>query len=151
MSTISGSGTTVRVVAGPGPGDDVDVPALLELVAPLPGLPGHLRYALEPLDASGALFALRSIPTDEKDTPIRLFVVSPAVHFPDYSPTIDADELAWDAVTESTVALVVVHPGRTEQDSPTANLLAPIVVDIRTGAAAQVVLDGDWPVRAPVG
>ena len=127
------------------------MPAQLELVAPLPGLPGHVRYVLDPLDDGGVLFALRSIPTDDKDAPIRLFVVSPSAHFPDYTPTIDADDLEWDAVAESTVVLVVVHPGRTEQDSPTANLLAPIVVDTRTGAAAQVVLDGDWPVRAPVG
>jgi flagellar assembly factor FliW len=151
MSAItSGSAaTTVRVAAGPG--EDVDVPAQLDLTAPLPGLPGHTRYVLDPLDDGGVLFALRSIPTNDQDAPIRLFVVSPAVHFPDYAPTIDAGALEWDAVAESTVVLVVVHPGRSEQDSPTANLLAPIVVDIRTGAAVQVVLDGDWPVRAPVG
>ena len=150
MSSAS-AGTTVRIATGPGLGEDVDVPALLELVAPLPGLPGHVRYVLEPLDDGGVLFAQRSIPADDQDTPIRLFVVSPAIHFPDYAPTIDADDLEWDAVTESTVALVVVHPGRDDDGGPTANLLAPIVVDTRTGAAAQVVLDGDWPVRAPVG
>lgn len=148
MSTAS-AGTTVHVAAGPG--EDVDVPALLELVAPLPGLPGHLRYVLDPLDEGGVLFALRSIPTDDQDAPIRLFVVSPSVHFPDYTPTIDAGSLDWDAVAESTVVLVVVHPGLGEQDGPTANLLAPLVVDARTGSAVQIVLDGDWPVRAPVG
>jgi len=148
MSNAS-AGTTVHVVVSPGNG--VDVPSVLELVEPLPGLPGHVRYVLEPLEDGGVLFALRSLPSDDKDAPIRLFVVSPSVYFPDYSPTIDADALAWDAVAESTVVLVVVHPGRSDQDGPTANLLAPIVVDTRTGAAAQVVLDGDWPVRAPVG
>lgn len=148
MSTAS-AGTTVHVAAGPGEG--VDVPALLELVAPMPGLPGHTRYVLDPLDEGGVLFALRSLPADERDAPVRLFVVSPSVHFPDYTPTIDADSLAWDAVAEHTVVLVVVHPGRGGEDGPTANLLAPIVVDTRTGSAAQVVLDGDWPVRAPVG
>ncbi|WP_051275028.1 flagellar assembly protein FliW [Cellulomonas sp. URHD0024] len=147
--TSGPAGTTVRVAAGPG--EDLAVPSVLELVAPLPGLPGHLRYVLDPLDDGGVLFALRSIPDDEQDAPIRLFVVSPSVHFPDYTPTIDAGDLEWDAVAESTVVLVVVHPGRSEHDGPTANLLAPLVVDARTGAAAQIVLDGDWPVRAPVG
>lgn len=150
MSTITtGPAGTVHVAAGPG--EDVDVPALLELVAPLPGLPGHLRYVLDPLDDGGVLFALRSIPADDQDAPIRLFVVSPSIHFPDYTPTIDAGALEWEAVAESTVVLVVVHPGLGDQDGPTANLLAPLVVDARTGSAAQIVLDGDWPVRAPVG
>ena len=148
MSTPTAA-ATVRV-AGAG-GDVVDVPALLELVTPLPGLPGHTHYALEPLDEGGVLFALRSIPTDESDAPVRLFVVSPAAHFPDYAPTIDAGALAWDADAEHTAVLAVVHPGQGPQDGPTVNLLAPVVVDTRSGRAAQVVLDGDWPLRAPVG
>lgn len=150
MSTITSgpAGTTVHVASGTG--GDIDVPAQLELVSPLLGLPGHSRYVLEALDEGGVLFALRSIPDDDQDAPIRLFVVSPSIHFPDYTPTIDADSLEWDAVAECTVVLVVVHPGLGDQDGPTANLLAPLVVDARTGTAAQIVLDGDWPVRAPV-
>jgi len=146
--TSTASAGTVRVAAGPGL--DVDVPALLELVAPLPGLPGHSRYVLDPIDDEGVLFALRSLPDDDADAPIRLFVVSPSAHFPDYVPVIDAGDLGWDAVAEHTIVLVVVHPGRGPNDAPTANLLAPIVVDTRTGYAAQVVLDEDWPVRAAV-
>ena len=46
--------------------------------------------------------------------------------------------------------LVVVQPGE-EGEPPTANLLAPLAVNPRTGAAIQVVLDGDkWPLRAPL-
>jgi len=46
--------------------------------------------------------------------------------------------------------LAVVHPGGDEPT--TANLLAPILVNPVTGAAAKVVLDGDeWPLRAPLG
>ena len=46
--------------------------------------------------------------------------------------------------------LAVVHPGA--EEPTTANLLAPILVNPVTGAAAQVVLDGDeWPLRAPLG
>ena len=148
MSTPTAE-ATVRV-AGAGHGS-VDVPALLQLVTPFPGLPGHLRYTLEPLDEPGVLFALRSVPADEADAPVRLFVVSPAAHFPDYAPVIDAGALAWDADAEHTAVLAVVHPGQGAQDGPTVNLLAPIVVDTRSGHAAQVVLDGDWPLRAPVG
>jgi flagellar assembly factor FliW len=137
---VAGTGTTV-----------VDVPALLELASPLPGLPGHAHYALEPLDETGVLFALRSTPTDEADAPVRLFVVSPVAHFPDYAPTIDVGALSWDADAAHTAVLAVVHPGRGPQDGPTVNLLAPLVIDTVSGRAAQVVLDGDWPLRAPVG
>ena len=140
---------TVRV-AGAG-ADAVDVPVLIELAAPLLGLPGHIRYALEPLDDGGVLFALRSVPQDETDAPVRLFVVSPVAHFPHYAPTVDASVLPWDADGEHTAVLAVVHPGQGPHDGPTVNLLAPIVIDIRSGRAAQVVLEGDWPLRAPVG
>lgn len=148
MSTPAAA-SSVRV-AGAGT-DVVDVPAVLDLTAPLLGLPGHLRYTLEALDDSGVLFALRSVPADDADAAVRLFVVSPEAHFPDYAPTIDADLLAWEADEEHTAVLAVVHPGQGPQDGPTVNLLAPLVVDTRTGRAAQVVLDGDWPLRAPVG
>ncbi|KQY45956.1 flagellar assembly protein FliW [Cellulomonas sp. Root137] len=143
------STSTVRVA---GSGDlSVDVPVLLELSTPLLGLPGHVRYSLEALDEHGVLFALRSVPADASDAPVRLFVVSPVAHFPDYEPTIDSDALTWDADAEHTAVLAVVHPGQGAQGGPTVNLLAPIVVDTRSGHAAQVVLDGDWPLRAPVG
>lgn len=148
MSTTPAA-ASVRV-AGAGT-DVVDVPAVLDLTAPLLGLPGHLHYALEPLDDSGVLFALRSVPADDSDAAVRLFVVSPVVHFPDYAPTIDAGQLAWESDAEHTAVLAVVHPGQGPQDGPTVNLLAPLVVDTRTGSAAQVVLDGDWPLRARVG
>jgi flagellar assembly factor FliW len=148
MSTPTAE-ATVRV-AGAGTGA-VDVPVLLQLSAPLLGLPGHVRYTLEALDESGVLFALRSVPVDESDAPVRLFVVSPVAHFPDYTPTIDSDALSWDADAEHTAVLAVVHPGQGAQGGPTVNLLAPIVVDTRSGDAAQVVLDEDWPLRAPVG
>jgi flagellar assembly factor FliW len=45
---------------------------------------------------------------------------------------------------------VLLTLGR-EPASTTANLLAPVVVNARTRAAAQVILSGtDWPVRAAV-
>jgi carbon storage regulator len=37
-----------------------------------------------------------------------------------------------------------------DASSATANLLRPIVIHERTRVAAQVVLDGDWPLRAPL-
>lgn len=138
--------TTVRVAAG---GTVLDVPAELRLVAPLPGLPGRTAYTLDALDDDGVLFALRSTP-GEGEREVRLFVVSPTLYFPDYAPRLDASALGAGTERDDVVVLVVVHPGAGDEP-PTANLLAPVLVDRRTGAAAQTVLDEDWPLRAPVG
>ena len=48
------------------------------------------------------------------------------------------------------VLLAVVHPGPGDRLAPTADLLAPIVVDCATGRALQTVLDEDLPLRAPL-
>jgi flagellar assembly factor FliW len=125
-------------------------PAVPEIgfVAPFPGFADLTRFALEPLDDSGALFTLRSV----EDEAVRLVVAAPWTFFPDYAPELD-DEWAQALKLESAedaVLLVVLTLGDTLEDS-TANLLAPIVVHHRTGAAAQIVLSGsDHPLRAPL-
>jgi len=130
------------------PGTHVDIPDALELTTPLPGLPGHERYSLTPLDEIGVLFALRS----EDQPPVRLFVVPPREFFPDYVPVIPAavrDSL--DLAEDDPVLLTVVSPPQGEEPA-TANLLAPIVINARTGRAVQTVLDDSgWPLRAPLG
>ena len=122
---------------------------LVHPVTPLPGLPGHLEYELDGLDDEGTLFALRSA----TDPNVRLFVVRPEVFFADYLPEFGAatrESLGLSA-GDDPLLLVVVHPGY--DDVPTtANLLAPVVINLATGAACQVVLnDSDWPLQAPLG
>ena len=121
-------------------------PTIVHPVAPLPGLPGHLDYALEGLDDDGVLYAMRSL----ADPAVRLFVVRPEVFFDGYTPAVEADtrEALSLADDDAPLVLVVVHPGDEESPS-TANLLAPVMINPATGAAAQVVLDG-WPLRAPL-
>lgn len=129
-----------------------DVPAVLRLVAELPGLPGHEEFSLEPLDDEGVLFALRSTP--EAARPVRLFVVAPHVFFADYSPVLDEDVLRTldaDGEPVEPVLLAVVHPADDDRSRHSVNLLAPVVVDPRHGRARQVVLDADLPLRAPLG
>jgi flagellar assembly factor FliW len=123
----------------------VELPAL-EFVAPFPGFPGKTRFALVALDEDGVLYALRSL----DDPSFRLLVVPPAPFFPAYAPEIDDVTAAMLGLSraEQAVVLLVLNPG----DNPaaaTANLMAPIVVNIETRQAAQVVLSGtDLPVRA---
>ena len=140
--------TAVLVAAGPH-GPSVDLPSSLHMRSPLPGLPDHDEYTLTSLDDIGVLFALRSEPADERS--VRLFVVAPGPFFPDYTPAITSEVRASiGASMGNAVPLVVVHPADGDHP-PTANLLAPLVVDLTSGNAVQTVLDGDWPLRAPLG
>ena len=139
MSGMTATPTcTVSTPTGP-----VELPARLRLVEPLPGLPGT-EYALDPLDELGFLFALRG------EGGVRLFVVSPALVFPDYAPRIGRAVLEAVGDGVDAVLLVVVHPGSDDRPVPTADLLAPILVDPATGHALQTVLDDDLPLRAPL-
>ncbi len=123
------------------------LPTTLHLTTPMPGLDEHTDFEVSALDESGSLYALRSAP--EGARPVRLFVVDPEPYFPDYTPRISPD-LHAQLGTDRLRVLVVVRPAQGTQP-PTANLLAPLLVDPATGAALQTVLTDDWPLRAPLG
>ncbi|WP_291799641.1 flagellar assembly protein FliW [Cellulomonas sp.] len=125
------------------------LPRALHLVDPLPGLPGHSEFSLTPLDDIGVLFALRSLPDDAQS--IRLFVVTPGAFFPDYAPDVRPHVRASIGAGDGSVATLVVVSPSADGSAPTANLLAPLVLDPVTGQAVQTVLDGDLPLRAPLG
>ena len=122
------------------------LPDHLQFVTPPPGMMTLRDFTLDALDEVGALFAMRSTESDG----VRLFVVPPRVYVPEYSPRIDAaTREALELGDDAPVFLVVVHPGK-DGEPPTANLLAPVAVNPRTGGALQVVLEDDWPLRAPL-
>ncbi len=123
-----------------------DIP-VIEMVAPMPGFPDHQRFALVQLDDAGVLCSLQSV----EDPDLRFLVVPPAVFFPDYAPVLDDPTAASLGITSSDDAMVllVVNPGD-EAGAPTANLLAPVVVNRATRQGGQVVLDEDLPIRAPL-
>jgi flagellar assembly factor FliW len=86
--------------------------------------------------------------TREIDASVRLFVLDAAVHLPDYSPVLtDEQTSALDLRSaDEALLLVVATPAETGM---TVNLLAPVVVNGRTGSGAQLILEGqDWPLRA---
>jgi len=95
------------------------------------------------------LYELRSL--EQPD--VRFMVVVPGAYFSDYEIELDDQECGDLGLTDSADALVLVMltVGR-DAANTTANLLAPVVINARTRAAAQVILTGsDWPVRAPLG
>lgn len=114
-----------------------DLP-VIELVHPMPGFPGHRRFALVRLDEDGVLCALRSL--DDPD--LRFLVVPPHAFFPEYAPVIDDATASELGVTraEDVLLLSVLTAGPSLADT-TANLLAPVLVNTHTQRACQVVLD----------
>lgn len=123
------------------------IPAALTFVEQPLGLPSLGHATIEPLDKSGFAFTLRG----EGPEGIRLYLVSPRAYYPAYAPSLPTQvpDAFGRAGASAPVPLAVVHPG-TDGDT-TVNLLAPIYVDPDSGKAIQVVLDDEWPLRAPLG
>lgn len=121
--------------------------AALTFTAPPPGLAPHVDFSLAPIDGADGLFALRAV----ADEALRLYLVDPSTVLSEYAPTLSdaqVDDLALRSPDDALV-LVVAHPSA---EGVSVNLLAPVVVNRTTGAAAQVILeDQDYPVRAPLG
>jgi flagellar assembly factor FliW len=121
------------------------VTATLSFAAPPPGLAPLDRFDLEPIPDATGLYALRA----SDDPSIRLFLVDAAVYRPDYRPDVPEEELAGIGINspEEAMTLLVANP---ESAGTTVNLAAPVLVNAAGGRAAQLILDGDWPLRAPL-
>lgn len=121
---------------------------LIELTRPMPGFDDRRRFALVQLDDDGLLCALRSV----EDPGLRFLVTPPAPFFPDYAPVVSDEVVAELDVQgpQDALLLVVLTAGRSLETS-TANLLAPLVVNVRTRQAQQVILeDQDYAVDQPL-
>lgn len=111
---------------------------VIELVQPMAGFPDLARFALVRVDDTGALCSLTSL----ERPGLRFLVVPPATFFPDYAPEVE-DTILSDLGSSSVDDLVVlcVLTAGESLASTTANLAAPVVLDIATHRAVQVVLD----------
>jgi flagellar assembly factor FliW len=118
----------------------------------LPGFDGVHAWELESDDTS-SFSLLRNV----EQPSIGLLVTAPWDLAPGYEPDLPDDELARLGVVgpaEVEVLVVATIAPRTRPDQPLSiwlNLAAPIVVNTRTSAARQVILDRQgWPLRHPV-
>ncbi len=140
---------TVHEVEAPG---DPDTPEIPEIVVDdgLVGLAGARRFALVRWgDDPDTLFSvLRCL----DDLELELVVVPPAVFFPDYAPEIDDAVAASIGLRDAQDALLlaVVTVGA-RPELCTANLLGPVVVNVKTRRAVQAVLSPErYSARAPL-
>jgi flagellar assembly factor FliW len=110
-----------------------------------PGLHPLTEFRLEAIDGAAGLYALRA----EAAPAVRLYAVDARHYVAGYEPDLSTAELAGlgaESVAD-VLLLVVVTPA---DDGPTVNLAAPVIVDLESGRAAQVILDGDWPIASPL-
>jgi flagellar assembly factor FliW len=125
---------------------------LLEItfVRPIPGFADLVHFVLIPVDGDDSVISeLRSLEQPE----VRFVGAAPAVFFADYAIEIDQQDCDHLGLTSADDALIltVLTVGAEPVDT-TANLLAPIVINVLTRSAVQVILTGsDWSVRAPLG
>jgi flagellar assembly factor FliW len=111
---------------------------VVELVRPLLGFPAARRFTLTQLSEDGSLYALRSLEDDD----LRFLLVPTVPFFPDYAPVVDdtvVEELG--IRTADDVLVLVLLTAGSSLASTTANLLAPVLVNVHTRQAVQVVLD----------
>lgn len=118
---------------------------MLEFVSAPFGLEPLVDFDLSVVHGAGHLYALRSL----TDPGIRLYVLA-APTLPAYAPELTDDQaeaLALES-SENAAVYLVLNPS---SGPTTVNLLAPIVVNTKTGAAAQLILqDKPWSITAPL-
>jgi flagellar assembly factor FliW len=123
---------------------DIEEASIIEFPDGIIGFPDQHRYAMIAADDGGFYTWLQSV-----DEPALAFLaVVPAPFFPDFAPTIRDEECVSigldDPADAQLLCLVTVA-----DDAVTANLLGPIVLNVRTRLARQVVLtDADLTTRA---
>ncbi|SIT83167.1 flagellar assembly protein FliW [Microbacterium sp. RU33B] len=118
--------------------------AVLQFVAPPPGLSPHTAFELDQVSEVDGLFSLQAL----EDASVRLFLVDPRDVAPDYAPVLSDEQTDLLLLLSPDDALLLVVAQLTA-DGLGVNLLAPVVVNQRTGVAAQLILEGqDFPLRA---
>lgn len=115
----------------------------------LPGFPALHEFQLLPLDANPSPFGLLR---SEEVAGLELVVAAPAALVEDYVVELSDEHIRDLELSDARDAVVMVvltlaaPPG-----VPTANLLAPVVINRRNGRAAQVVLhDSGYAVAVPL-
>ncbi|MFZ7087930.1 flagellar assembly protein FliW [Curtobacterium sp. RRHDQ10] len=117
-------------------------------IAPF-GLEPLSRFTLDEVPGADGLFALVGTGTTESGTTDpRLYVLDAAVHLSSYAPVISDEQTTILDLRDAAEAMLLVVANPAEAET-TVNLLAPIVVNARTGIGAQFILeDQEFPLRA---
>ena len=119
----------------------------LTFVKPMPGFEGLKEFSLSPLEENDDFFLLKSMEED-----LGLVVVSPFIFKNDYHFTLKdeiTDRLAIESWEEVMVLSVVTL--NSDFKRVTLNLRAPVIINIKSGASMQVILDNDtYKIKHPL-
>lgn len=127
---------------------DTEGGVLVVLVQPMIGFERSHRYVIRPLGSDYGAYALM---TSLEEPALSFVVVPPGALFNDYRFEIPEGEVELLGLVDATDVETWVLVTRKGIPVPTANLLGPLVVNRRTRAAAQIVLqDSDYGVAVPV-
>lgn len=125
-----------------------DGPVVLDFARPLIGIDGSTRYAVRPLGAEWEPFS-SLVSLDEEA--LAFLVVPPVALFDDYVIEIPEEDCRLLELEDATDVVTLLIVRRRGVPVPVVNLVAPIVVNRRTRAAAQVVLqESGYGLMVPV-
>jgi flagellar assembly factor FliW len=112
------------------------------------GCPDWRKFVLEPDAAGPAILLLRSL--DEAG--VALYVADPFTILPEYEFEVGEEDSRDLALSDPGDAFVlVVLTVHADPASVTANLLGPLVINVRTGRGRQLVLaESGYSVRHPI-
>jgi flagellar assembly factor FliW len=114
-----------------------ELPRALVFDDGLIGCPTWRHFMLEPDAAGPAIQLLRCVDVDG----VALYVTDPFTILPDYEFEIaDADAAALELGDPRDALVLVVLTVHSQPAGVTANLLGPLVVNVRTGRGRQLVL-----------
>jgi flagellar assembly factor FliW len=121
---------------------------IMEFPWGLPGFPANRRWLMLSVDSHPSFVWLQSL----DDLNVAIPTAEPCFVFEDYAPKLPAYAfVALDikqAEEFTTLCVVVVSPNAEEM---TMNLMAPIIVNLRTRKARQVLLENSsYSVRQPI-
>ena len=119
---------------------EIDEATILSLPDGLPGFPGVERYVLIEDPDSSPFCWFQAVGNPD----LALVVMDPLVFMPDYGIELDGviKDMGWDGVEEKDLYIYVVVNifGEKESRKITANLMGPLVINLTTNQAVQVVL-----------
>jgi len=126
---------------------EIDESSIIDVPDGLLGFDERHRFVLIPADEVGAYSWLHAL----DDPELAFLVVVPNFFFPDYAPELTDDEVEVLGLSDPDAAQVLCIVTISD-DQVTANLLGPLVLNVETKVARQVVLtDQDFSVRTPLG